>query len=91
MSEIHMQRKHAIGLKKAKVAAQRLADDLAESFDLRTEWQGNVLHFSRSGVDGRLSVTKDHVELAAKLGFLLSALKPRIEQHIAKDFEKYFA
>ncbi|HMN81579.1 MAG TPA: polyhydroxyalkanoic acid system family protein [Burkholderiaceae bacterium] len=90
MADIDIHRKHKIGLKKAKVAAQRLADDLAEHFDLTTEWQGNVLHFTRSGVTGRLSVTKDQVSLQAKLGFLLSALKPRIERRVEEDFEKYF-
>lgn len=90
MADIDIHRKHKIGLKKAKVAAQRLADDLAEDFDLTTEWQGNVLHFTRSGVTGRLAVTKDHVSLQAKLGFLLSALKPRIERRVEEDFEKYF-
>lgn len=90
MADIDIHRKHKIGLKKAKVAAQRLADDLAEDFDLTTEWQGNVLHFTRSGVTGRLAVTKDQVSLQAKLGFLLSALKPRIERRVEEDFEKYF-
>jgi putative polyhydroxyalkanoate system protein len=90
MADITIKRKHALGLKKAKVAAQKVADDLAEHFDMKSEWQGGALHFSRSGVQGVLQVAKDSVEVNAKLGLLLSAFKPRIEEQIGKNFDKYF-
>ena len=90
MSEIHLHRKHALGLKKAKAAAQKVADEMAEHFDMSSEWSGNELHFSRSGVSGCLRVTKDEVVLDAKLGFLLSAFKPRIEEQVQKNFDRYF-
>lgn len=90
MAEIHIKRKHALGLKKAKAAAQKVADDLAEHFDMKSEWQGQELHFSRSGVQGILHIAKDSVEVNAKLGLLLSAFKPRIEEQMTKNFEKYF-
>jgi len=91
MSEIHLQRKHALGLKKAREAAQKVADDMAESFDIESEWDGNALRFSRSGVSGSLTVSKDRVVLDATLGLLLSAFRPRIEERLQKDFDRYFA
>jgi putative polyhydroxyalkanoate system protein len=90
MAEIRMEREHSIGLKKAKAAAQKVADELADVFDMESEWEGNVLHFTRAGVSGQLAVTKDSVSLHAKLGLLLSALKPKIEHQIQKNFDKYF-
>ena len=77
-------------MKKAKAAAQKVADEMAEHFDMSSEWNGNELHFSRSGVSGCLRVTKDEVVLDAKLGFLLSAFKPRIEEQVQKNFDRYF-
>jgi putative polyhydroxyalkanoate system protein len=91
MADIELQRDHALGLKKAKAAAQKIADEMAESFDMESEWEGNVLHFSRSGVSGQMTVTKTSVEMNAKLGFLLAAFKPKIEAQIEKNFDKYFA
>jgi putative polyhydroxyalkanoate system protein len=91
MSEIHLQRRHKLGLKKARVAAQKVADDLAESFDIESQWDGNALRFSRSGVSGCLTVTRDAVALDAQLGFLLAAFKPQIEERIQKDFDRYFS
>jgi putative polyhydroxyalkanoate system protein len=91
MADISLQRKHKLGLKKAKEAAQKVADDLAESFDMESEWDGNTLNFERSGVNGQMVVTKDGIVVDAKLGFLLSAFKPKIEEHINQNFDKYFA
>ena len=91
MADINLHRKHKLGLKKAKDAAQKVADDLAESFDMESEWEGNTLTFQRSGVTGKLVVTKDSVAVDAKLGFLLSAFKPKIEEHINSNFDQYFA
>jgi putative polyhydroxyalkanoate system protein len=90
MADIEVQRDHALGLKKAKAAAQKVADEMAENFDMESEWEGNTLHFSRSGVTGELTVTKNSVQMNAKLGFLLSAFKPKIEAQIEKNFEEYF-
>jgi putative polyhydroxyalkanoate system protein len=90
MADIEVQRDHALGLKKAKAAAQKVADEMAESFDMESEWEGNTLHFSRSGVTGELTVTKNSVQMNAKLGFLLSAFKPKIEAQIEKNFDEYF-
>ncbi len=90
MSTIHLQRKHKVGLKKAKAAAQKIADEMNEVFDMSSEWEGNTLHFSRTGVQGSLTVSRDTVNLQAKLGLLLAALKPRIEAQIEKNFDKYF-
>jgi putative polyhydroxyalkanoate system protein len=90
MADIEVQRDHSLGLKKAKAAAQKVADEMAENFDMESEWEGNTLHFSRSGVTGELTVTKNSVQMNAKLGFLLSAFKPKIEAQIEKNFEEYF-
>lgn len=91
MAEIHIKRKHTIGVKKAKLAAQKVADDLAQEFGVTSEWDGDVLRFAHHGVDGELSVTKEEVVVNAKLGFLLSAFKSRIESHISDNFDRYFA
>lgn len=91
MAEIHLRRKHTIGVRKAKVAVQKVADDLAQEFGMESEWDGDVLRFSRHGVEGALSVAKDEVVLNAKLGFVLSAFKSKIEHHINDNFDRYFA
>lgn len=90
MSTIDLKRDHALGLKKAKAAAQRVADEMEREFGMSSQWDGNVLRFERSGVQGELVVAKDRVEVHAKLGFLLAAFKGRIEDTIHRNFDEYF-
>lgn len=90
MATITIAKKHTLSHKKAKEAAQRIADDLAERFELQCAWHGDDIKFERAGVTGHLHVGKSEVRLDCKLGFLLSMLKPTIEDVVHRDFEKYF-
>jgi putative polyhydroxyalkanoate system protein len=90
MATIELKRDHTLGLKKARQAAQRVADEMQREFGMDCEWDGNVLRFSRTGVTGELVVDRGHVELHAKLGFLLTAFKGRIEETIHRNFDEYF-
>jgi putative polyhydroxyalkanoate system protein len=90
MSEIKIQRAHALPVRKARALAERVAEQLKHEFDLDYVWQGQTLRFSRDGVQGALIVAKEEIRIHAQLGFLLSFLKPRIEQEILTQLEKMF-
>lgn len=90
MSEIVVSRAHGLTLKKARAAAENIAADLADEFDIDYEWDGNTLDFSRTGVSGTIVVTKKDVEIRAKLGFLLLALRSRIEHEIHRFLDEEF-
>lgn len=91
MARIHLQREHTLGLKKAKAAAQKVADEMSREFGMTCEWEGNTLYFERTGVTGELCVSKSQIEMTAELGFLLSAFKARIEEQVHRNFDAYFA
>ena len=57
----------------------------------RKGWDGDDLHFSRSGVDGRIQLTEKQVRVTAQLGFLLSALKGTVEQEIRRVLDEKFS
>ena len=59
-------------------------------FDLECAWNGDDIEFERPGVTGQLHVGKSEVRLDCQLGFLLSMLKPTIEDVVHRDFDKYF-
>lgn len=90
MSEIHITRHHGLSHKKARAAAERVAEELSAEFNLQWEWNGDVLHFHRSGVDGQLAVGKKEIEIRARLGFLLSAFRSGIEEEIHKFCDENF-
>ena len=62
MSDIWIRRKH--GKKtpdEARAAAEHLARELQDEFDLKFAWHGDVMNFRRSGVDGELGFDGDDV------------------------------
>lgn len=88
MSDIKYVRTHSLPLKQAKAIAQKTADDLAEEYDLVSEWEGDTLHFHRSGVEGHMHVTTEEIALNVKLGFLLRPFKAKFEQHIERHLDE---
>lgn len=88
MSDIKYTRKHSLSLAQAKKIAQKTADDLAEEYDLVSEWEGDTLHFHRAGVEGHMHVTDSHIDLNVRLGFLLKPFKARFEQHIERHLDE---
>lgn len=90
MFELRLKRKHKLGLKKGKAAAQQVADELEREFDMISEWDGHTLRFTRAGVVGLLVVTRDTVEMQARFAGLFQAFKPRIEMRVHDYFDRYF-
>ena len=88
MADILIIRTHGLSLKQAKAAAQEVADELAEDYEVESEWQGNTLNFWRTGVDGCLKVSAKQMTIEVKLGFLLAAFKSTFEQNINKRLDK---
>jgi putative polyhydroxyalkanoate system protein len=91
MSDILIKRAHDLAPAQAKKAANEMAARLREQFELESEWKGSVLHFRRSGVDGMLRLQGKAVEIEARLGFMLSMMKPAIEKAINDNLDQIFA
>ena len=90
MAALAFEREHALGLEEARAVADRLALEMSEQYGVESHWDGNVLHFARTGLSGVLRLDSKHVRLEAQLGFLFSAFKPRIEAAMSANFERYF-
>lgn len=87
MSAIEITRHHTLDHQAAREAAESLARDLAQRFDVDYAWQGDTLHFKRSGASGQLVVGPTVIEVSLSLGLLLRPLKGRIEQEIHRHLD----
>ncbi|MFZ3081245.1 polyhydroxyalkanoic acid system family protein [Rhodoferax ferrireducens] len=91
MADLHILRQHALGLADARKVAFKWAEHAEEELGMRCIYEEgktvDEVSFTRSGVHGTLSVTKDKFELQAKLGFLVGAFKARIESEIIKNLD----
>jgi putative polyhydroxyalkanoate system protein len=88
MADIALKRTHALGLKGARTAADKMAVKLGEKFDLKGTWSGNIMNFARPGVTGTLEVSDHDMKLEVSLGFMLKMMKGPIEQSVHEQLDK---
>lgn len=95
MPDIALQRRHQLGLERAREIAWKWAEEVEAKFDMEcTVEEGDdedVVHFTRSGVNGTLRVTKDEFDLKARLGILLGAFSKTIQGEIEKNLDGLLA
>lgn len=91
MADIRMIKYHSLPMAQARTLVQKAADDLAEEYDLTSQWAGNTLRFRRSGVQGEMRVTESEIDLEVTLGFLLKAFKSKFVEHIEHNFDRLLA
>jgi putative polyhydroxyalkanoate system protein len=91
MADIELSREHQLTDAQARKVAQGVADDMAEEYGLTSEWDGDELHFSRPGVNGRLSLEPGVMSVEVSLGFLLRPFAGKIREHMSANFDKLLA
>ena len=91
MPDIHIVRPHHFPAKEAHAKADEIAAHLGKKFGLKGAWQGDHLNFTGPGVTGILKLFSDRIELEVTLGFLLKAMKGRLEQAVHSELDTLFA
>ena len=91
MSHIAIDHAHKLSPAKARAVVEEVAAKLQERFGVDHHWDGDLLHFTRSGVDGHIALQPGNVHVTAQLGFLLGALKGPIESEIRRVLDERFA
>ena len=95
MADLHLLRVHSLGLEAARKVARDWAEQARRDFGMEctyTEGEAqDTLSFKRSGVNGTLRVGPESFELSAQLGFLLRAIKDKIEAEISKNLDAMLA
>lgn len=90
MADINIVQEHHLAPDQARAAAQQVADKLAEQFELTSRWDGDVLRFERSGVNGALTLRQNQAQLQIALGFPISAFAAQIESKVADKMRRVF-
>ncbi len=89
-TRIDIKRRHTLDHAGARDVINHIADSLEQKFGVTPTWQGDTLHFARSGVDGFIAVNGNEVHVSARLGLLLAPLKPTVEAEIQRKLDQYF-
>jgi putative polyhydroxyalkanoate system protein len=90
MADISIVQAHSLSQEQAREAAATVAAKLARDYDLACKWDGDVLRFERSGVQGALTLHEQKAEMKISLGFLMGAFSSTIEAKVAEKMRKVF-
>jgi putative polyhydroxyalkanoate system protein len=90
MADINIVQEHHLAPEQARAAAQQVADKLAEQFELSCHWDGDVLRFDRSGVNGALTLHPNQAQLQIALSFPISLLAGQVEAKVSEKMRKVF-
>ncbi len=91
MADIDIRRAHGRSVAEARKIVDSLIDKLAADYDVTHQWNGNMLDFKRSGLTGQIALTDQDIHITARLGFLLKALKGRIEKEVLNTLDRKLA
>jgi putative polyhydroxyalkanoate system protein len=88
VADISIKRNHNTSVVEAKKVADKVAAKLESDYQLKSTWAGDVLNFTRSGVNGTLAVSAKDFKIDVKLGFLMAAFKGPIQNAIEQNLDK---
>lgn len=90
MASIDIRHAHSLPPAQTRQAVQEVADKLAQRFGVDYHWDGDILHFTRSGIDGHIAMAPQELHVNAQLGFLFGAMKGPIETEIKRVLDERF-
>lgn len=90
VSRIDIRHAHALPKPQARKAVDEVARKLQERFQVDCSWTGDMLNFSRSGIDGHIALEDGGLHVFAKLGFLAAMFKDPIEAEIRRVLQERF-
>ena len=91
MPVIDIHHPHVHSVASTKAAVEQVARAMAAQYGVSHHWDGNSLHFTRSGINGRITVADNDVHVRVDLGFMLGAIKPMIEREIERHLDEQLA
>ncbi len=91
MAHIYIVRSHSLGIESARVAADRVAEDLRGEHHVKSHWEGDTLMVRKTGVRGELVVSENRVVVNVKLGFSMSLFRRVLEKEINDQLDEHLA
>ena len=88
MANIHIERRHNLGIPAAREQVTRIAEKLERDLQAEYQWKGDTLHFKRSGASGTIGVQQSSVVIDVKLGMALGLMKGKIESSINESLDR---
>jgi len=88
---VKIRREHGLGTDEVRNRIDGVAVEFGDRLGLTSEWQGDALKISGSGVNGNIAIGDEFVEVDVKLGFALKFMESSIRSSIEEALDKHLA
>ena len=88
---MNIRREHSLGADEARTRVDGVAAEFGDRLGLKSEWQGDALRISGSGVKGSIAIGDEFVEVDVNLGFALMFMESSIRSSIEAALDKHLA
>jgi len=84
-----VRREHSLGTAEARRRVDKIAADMGSRLNLHSEWRDDDLRIKGSGVNGKIAVSEDAIEVQVELGFALMLMERSIRVAIEDAMDKH--
>lgn len=90
MADIDLTQNHTLGKDTAKQKAEGVLQSLGAQYGIKGTWSGDVFNITKP-VEGKFTVTDTTVRVELTLGFMMRAIKGKIEGEVSSQLKKALA
>ena len=88
---IHLRKTHNLPREQVREIVEQIAQDLAHDLHLNYSWDGDKLHFHRTGIHGHIAIEDGALEVFMKKSFLLPVSEKWLQEQVESYFQRYLA
>ena len=87
MADIDLTHNHTLGKEAARQKADGVLQNLGAQYGIKGSWSGDVFNITKP-VEGKFTVTDTAVRVELTLGFMMKAIKGKIEGEVRGQLAK---
>ena len=89
MPKISISRNHSLSPAVLKQRLVDLGEKLQSKYQAKTSWEGDkTMNVKGPGVEGKLTIDNNKVDVNLDLGWALTVMKGKIEEALSKELER---
>ena len=88
---MRIRREHNLGVEEAKLRVGKVAEEIGGKWNLTSEWDGDQLRVTGSGVTARIAVAAESIEVHVRTGLAMMMFREVIRSEIEGSIDHYIA
>lgn len=89
MAGFRLTKPYTMSKEDVREAAQGLATNLERDHGVRSRWEGDTVHITGAGVDGRMSFHDGLIDVSVKLGLLASMFEVSLKKEVQRYLDTH--